>query len=161
MKSHRIRALAAESANAQERTTLKAETVQPQPTLKGNRRQRREQAVRNKLLNRQITRATAKGPVNITIGPDGIPHVTVRKEKALAIAKAALEEVKANPQALVSGPGREGLGPRPLRDLDEVAAEELAKLPVPERVHPLLEGELNRQRALSVILDGMMMADEC
>jgi hypothetical protein len=196
MKSYRARALGALTNDAP--MVLEGETASnDKPGLQGNRKSRRKQALFNKLLSRKMQKMSELGPIDVSIGPDGVPHVKVSKNKLLEASKKQLAEVKKNPEVLVHGPGMEGLGPQPLspdlpcgcrlwddppvirkgcelhdrwrdgpgpalRDLNEIAAEELAKLPVPERVNALLEGEINRQRALSDILDSLAGdADEC
>jgi hypothetical protein len=112
MKTRSVRALTyltETTANAQEEAKLSTQT---QPN--GNRHGRRKQKAFNRLLNRKLSKMSELGPVNVSVGPDGVPHVTVSKNKLLTQSKKELEEIKKNPEALVSGPGREGLGPRPL-----------------------------------------------
>jgi hypothetical protein len=132
---------------------METQTVSSQPTPKGNRKQRRKQAVFNRLLNRSLNKASELGQVSVQIGPDGVPHVTVKKNKLLAEAREQLKELKKNPDVLVHGPGMEGLGPRPLQEDDRVL---VGPPPSAQALRDLLEGNIVRGKELEKVLNQLM-----
>ncbi len=153
MKTRSVRALtylAETTANAQEQAKLSTQTQ-----AQGNRKDRRKQKLFNKLLNRKIRKMSDLGPVDVSIGSDGIPHVKVKKNAAAKRAKEQLEEIKKNPEAMVSGPGRVGLGPRPLgRDDSRVLVVD-----APSSVREVFERHVVEGRELEQRLD-LLLADE-
>jgi hypothetical protein len=61
----------------------------PPPPPRPNRKARRAQARFNKLLNRRMSKG---GDITMQIGPDGVPHVTVKAPKEALRQAAVINE---------------------------------------------------------------------
>lgn len=110
MKPFQVRALIACAKNNDREAAEKVAFAPKGP----NRKARQRQQAFNRLLNKKMQKANSLGQgVSMTIGKDGVPHVTVSKEglkeakeedvRDAEVARQRLAEVEQDPGALVRG----------------------------------------------------------